>query len=88
MERRKRLRAQPGGISKQWSHSLDRLVMRSRRKDYRAHQAKLVGEALAADKRNDKVESARIVRIIKQKPRGAHWNSQPTVSHDGSPIFD
>ena len=86
-EQRRLLRARPGGVSKEWSHKLDRVVSRSRRKDTRDFQAKLVKQAFMAEKRNDKAEASRLVRVLTQKPRRPHWQRQPTIAPDGSPII-
>ena len=87
MEKRKLMRARPEGLSRRWSHSLDRLVSRSRRKDHRNFHSGLVREAFVADKWNDKAESSKIVKILTQKPSAAYWGQQPTLARDGSPIL-
>ena len=81
------MKMRPGGLDPKWSHSLDRLVSRSRRKDNRDFLSKLVTDAHIADKRNDKAEAARLTRILTQKPRKAYWRRQPTVAPDGTPIL-
>ena len=87
LEKRAILKGRRGGIPARWAHELDRLVQRAVRRDRRNFQSRLVADACAAEERNDKGEASRLVRILRQKPRKAHWQRQPTRKLDGSAII-